>query len=101
MSKNPERRKKSDKKDKKDKKNKKNKSENKGDSGRKFVISPVVRFVGLFLILLFSVRFLIEFIKEPQVGFEANMILNMGQILSLPFILIGILIMLIPKKQAN
>ena len=35
-------------------------------------------------------RFLIEFIKEPQVGFEEGMILNMGQILSIPFILIGI-----------
>ncbi len=44
---------------------------------------------GLFLILLFSARFLIEFIKEPQVGFEASMALNMGQLLSLPFILAG------------
>lgn len=44
---------------------------------------------GLFLILLFSVRFIIEFIKEPQVGFEANMVLNMGQLLSIPFILTG------------
>jgi phosphatidylglycerol:prolipoprotein diacylglycerol transferase len=48
---------------------------------------------GLFLILLFSVRFIIEFIKEPQVGFEANMALNMGQLLSIPFILAGIFIM--------
>ncbi len=44
---------------------------------------------GLFLILLFSARFLIEFIKEPQVGFEAGMALNMGQLLSLPFMLAG------------
>ena len=35
-------------------------------------------------------RFLIEFIKEPQVGFEQNMVLNMGQLLSIPFILLGI-----------
>jgi prolipoprotein diacylglyceryltransferase len=34
-------------------------------------------------------RFLIEFIKEPQVGFEENMVLNMGQWLSVPFILLG------------
>ncbi len=46
---------------------------------------------GLFLILLFSVRFLIEFIKEPQVNFEKSMILNMGQLLSIPFIIAGIL----------
>ena len=35
-------------------------------------------------------RFLIEFIKEPQVGFEESMALNMGQLLSIPFILLGI-----------
>ena len=35
-------------------------------------------------------RFLIEFIKEPQVGFEQDMVLNMGQWLSIPFVLIGI-----------
>jgi len=56
---------------------------------------------SLFLIILFSVRFLIEFIKEPQVGFEANMALNMGQLLSIPFILAGILILWLykPKKK--
>lgn len=45
---------------------------------------------GLFMSLLFTVRFLIEFIKEVQVNFENSMTLNMGQILSIPFILIGI-----------
>jgi prolipoprotein diacylglyceryltransferase len=35
-------------------------------------------------------RFLIEFIKEPQVGFEQAMALNMGQLLSIPFILLGV-----------
>ena len=34
--------------------------------------------------------FSIEFIKEPQVGFEENMTLNMGQLLSIPCILVGI-----------
>jgi prolipoprotein diacylglyceryl transferase len=48
---------------------------------------------GWFLIMLFSVRFLIEFLKEPQVGFEKNMILNMGQILSIPFIIGGIVLL--------
>ena len=47
-------------------------------------------FIGVFFIVLFGMRFLIEFIKEPQVGFEENMVLNMGQLLSIPFILIGI-----------
>jgi len=45
---------------------------------------------GIFFIVLFGMRFLIEFIKEPQVGFEQNMVLNMGQLLSIPFILLGI-----------
>lgn len=46
--------------------------------------------IGIFFTALFGMRFLIEFIKEPQVGFEENMVLNMGQLLSIPFILLGI-----------
>lgn len=45
---------------------------------------------GLFLILIFGVRFFIEFLKEPQVGFEQGMLLNMGQLLSIPLISLGI-----------
>lgn len=48
---------------------------------------------GIFLIVLFGMRFLIEFIKEPQEAFEENMILNMGQLLSLPFIVAGVVIL--------
>ena len=47
-------------------------------------------FVGIFLTVCFGARFLIEFIKEPQVEFEQSMVLNMGQLLSIPFILLGI-----------
>ena len=47
-------------------------------------------FIGIFFIVCFGMRFLIEFIKEPQVAFEDNMALNMGQVLSIPFILIGV-----------
>jgi len=47
-------------------------------------------FFGLFLLGCFGSRFLIEFIKEPQVEFEQTMALDMGQILSIPFILAGI-----------
>lgn len=47
-------------------------------------------FSGVFLIVCFGMRFLIEFIKEPQVDFERDMLLNMGQLLSIPFILAGI-----------
>lgn len=48
---------------------------------------------GVFLIVLFGVRFLIEFVKEPQVNFEQNMTLNMGQWLSIPFILAGVFLL--------
>ncbi|MDT3361306.1 MAG: prolipoprotein diacylglyceryl transferase [Bacteroidota bacterium] len=47
-------------------------------------------FIGIFLIGCFGSRFLIEFIKNDQVDFEAGMALNMGQILSIPFVLLGI-----------
>jgi len=45
--------------------------------------------ISLFLILVFTARFFIEFIKEDQAAFEAGMKLNMGQLLSIPFVLIG------------
>jgi len=47
---------------------------------------------GVFLIILFAARFLIEYVKLPQEAFEEGMVLNMGQILSIPFIIIGIVI---------
>jgi prolipoprotein diacylglyceryltransferase len=51
-------------------------------------------FFGLTLTLVFVARFLIEFIKENQVGFEENLTINMGQILSIPYILVGIAFMI-------
>ena len=58
-------------------------------------------FIGLFFIGCFGMRFLIEFIKEPQVGFEEQMALNMGQCLSIPFVILGIglLVYAFIKKQ--
>ena len=47
-------------------------------------------FFGLGSVLFFMARFVIEFVKEDQVGFEEGMTLNMGQLLSIPFILVGI-----------
>jgi phosphatidylglycerol---prolipoprotein diacylglyceryl transferase len=46
--------------------------------------------ISLICLLIFTARFFIEFLKEPQVAFEATMKLNMGQWLSIPFILLGI-----------
>lgn len=47
-------------------------------------------FFGLGSVLFFIARFVIEFVKENQVGFEEGLTLNMGQLLSIPFILVGI-----------
>ena len=47
-------------------------------------------FFGLGLVLCFTARFIIEFVKENQVGFEDAMAFNMGQLLSLPYIVAGI-----------
>ena len=47
-------------------------------------------YFGLAITLIFSMRILIEFVKIDQVAFEEGMLLNMGQILSIPFILIGL-----------
>ena len=44
-------------------------------------------------------RFLIEFIKERQVGFEETMALNMGQLLSIPFILAGLYFLFLFKGK--
>ena len=46
--------------------------------------------LGLFLMLMLTFRFVIEFIKTPQVGFEEGMKLDMGQLLSIPFFLFGV-----------
>lgn len=46
-------------------------------------------FFGLVLVLVFTSRFFIEFFKENQVAFEDQLTFNMGQLLSLPYVLIG------------
>lgn len=45
---------------------------------------------GSFLVGVFGSRFFIEFIKNVQKPFEEDMVLNMGQLLSIPFVLVGI-----------
>jgi len=49
--------------------------------------------IGYGFAFMFLVRFLVEFIKEDQEAFEAGMMLNMGQILSIPFVLAGCYLM--------
>ena len=47
-------------------------------------------YFGLCLTLIFTFRFFIEYTKDIQVDFESGMIFNMGQLLSIPFIILGI-----------
>ena len=54
---------------------------------------------SLFLIILFSLRFIDEFFKINQEPFEEGLILNMGQILSIPFILTGIVILILNIRK--
>ncbi len=54
---------------------------------------------GWWLVALFGVRLLIEFVKNDQVDFEAGMVLNMGQLLSLPFIIGGFTIAWLAYKE--
>ncbi|MBT8273554.1 MAG: prolipoprotein diacylglyceryl transferase, partial [Bacteroidia bacterium] len=55
---------------------------------------------GLFLVMLFTVRFFMEYFKEAQVDERADWIFNTGQLLSIPFILIGLYFIVLykPKK---
>lgn len=60
---------------------------------------PMGRLFGWFLVCIFTARFFIEFLKEPQVMFEKTMLLNMGQLLSIPFVITGIWLIL--RKAEN
>jgi prolipoprotein diacylglyceryltransferase len=55
--------------------------------------------VGVFFVMVFSARFFIEFIKEVQEPFENGMSMDMGQWLSIPFILTGIFLIVRALKK--
>lgn len=60
------------------------------------------RIFGIFLIWCFGVRFLLEYLKENQEAFENNLPINMGQILSIPLIVAGVIILVLSfKKKAE
>lgn len=54
---------------------------------------------GVFLIGIFAPRFFIEFIKNPQEAFEQSMALNMGQWLSIPFIIAGLSLIIYAMRR--
>ena len=67
----------------------------KRDAGRKH---PALMF-GVGLVGIFLSRFALEFIKNDQVAFEADMTLNMGQLLSIPFVIAGVVLIIIGLKS--
>ena len=68
---------------------------------KKFPKLPEGMLFGLFLVLVFTFRFFVEFIKEVQEEFEASLTLNMGQLLSIPFVLIGIYFLIRSHKTSS
>lgn len=58
-------------------------------------------YFGTTIFLIFVMRFFIEFLKEDQVDFEKGMLFNMGQILSLPFIAIGLFFVIKGLRQST
>ncbi|MDW5290490.1 prolipoprotein diacylglyceryl transferase [Formosa sp. PL04] len=56
---------------------------------------------GLFLVLLWTIRFFVEFVKEAQVDERATWALNTGQWLSIPFILVGFYFMFVYKETSK
>jgi len=55
-------------------------------------------YFGFCLTYIFTFRFLIEYTKEIQEAFEASLPIDMGQILSIPFIIVGVVCMIRAKK---
>lgn len=69
-------------------------------NNKRKVFGPGFMF-GLFCVLMFAFRFMMEFLKENQENFENALPINMGQILSVPFILIGVFMVMKAKKNST
>jgi prolipoprotein diacylglyceryltransferase len=65
--------------------------------GKTDIIKTPGRILGAAFVASSTARFLIEFVKENQVSFEQGMLFNLGQLLSIPFIAIGLLLLF--KRQ--
>jgi len=57
--------------------------------------------LGLVLMLVYSSRFLLEFFKDKQSDVESGMLLNMGHLLSIPFVLAGLILFFRPVKKVD
>lgn len=56
-------------------------------------------FLGFFLVSVFGMRFIWEFLKENQVDFEDDLTFNMGQALSIPLVIAGLILMILAFKK--
>ena len=57
--------------------------------------------LGVFLILTFTARFIIEFFKQGQAAYSLEITMNTGQLLSIPFFIVGLLLVLNGVKKAT
>ena len=55
--------------------------------------------LGVFLTVVFASRFCIEVVKNVQEAFEQDMLLNMGQLLSIPFVIVGVVLIVVAMKR--
>ena len=56
---------------------------------------------GTFLILIFSVRFLVEFVKVKQAAYSSEILISTGQMLSLPFLLLGAVLIFLSLRKGQ
>lgn len=56
---------------------------------------------GIFFTLMWSIRFVVEYSKEPQVAERADWLFNTGQLLSIPMVIIGIIIIFVSQSKSK
>ena len=54
---------------------------------------------GIFLILVFTARFFIEFVKTKQAAYSSDLWLSTGQLLSIPFVVAGVVLMILAMRR--
>ncbi len=64
-------------------------------------LTPEGLLFGIFMIWIFTLRFFYEFVKENQVTFENDMAYNMGQLLSIPMVIIGVVVLVRSFRKAK
>ncbi len=62
---------------------------------------PDGRIFGIFMIALWSLRLAFEFLKENQVSFEDKLPINMGQALSIPLIIVGVIVLIRSYRKST